>query len=146
MYKMKEINLSVIFTVLLFLVLPVHAYSGTLTVEISEIREINGQILIGLYDNADIFPIIGKAYKGVFLKVEEKAIKYTFSDIPNGAYAIAVVHDINNNGKLDKNLFGIPIEGYGFSNNATATFGAPSFDKAEFHLNGTYTAKIKMKY
>lgn len=143
---MKRINLPVIFTVLLFLILPVYTYSGTIAVEIQEIKEINGQILIGLYDNADTFPIIGKAYKGVLLKVEEKAIQYTFSDIPNGDYAIAVVHDINNNGKLDKNLFGIPIESYGFSNNAAATFGAPSFDKAKFHLNGTYTVKIKMKY
>jgi uncharacterized protein (DUF2141 family) len=146
MNKMKAVNLAVIFTVLILLVFPLQANSGTLTVEISELYEINGQILIGLYHNAETFPNMGKAYKGVFLKVEEKAIKYTFSDIPNGTYAIAVIHDINNNSKLDKNLFGKPIEGYGFSNNATAAFGAPSFEEAEFHLDGPYTAQIKMKY
>ena len=40
-----------------------------------------------------------------------------FNDIPPGTYAIAVFHDENANGKLDKNFLGIPCEGYGASNN-----------------------------
>jgi uncharacterized protein (DUF2141 family) len=40
------------------------------------------------------------------------------------------------NGKLDTNVLGIPTEGYGFSNDAWAWFGAPSFKAASFTYDG----------
>jgi hypothetical protein len=45
-------------------------------------------------------------------------------------------HGENSNGKLDTNLLGIPTEGYGFSNNATALIGTPSFSDASFFYKG----------
>jgi len=48
----------------------------------------------------------------------------------------AVVHDENMDGKLDTNWVGIPTEGYGFSNDAKATLGPPSFSAASFLYNG----------
>ncbi|MCF8413904.1 MAG: DUF2141 domain-containing protein, partial [Melioribacteraceae bacterium] len=49
-----------------------------------------------------------------------------------GEYAIKCYHDVNENRELDTNFFGIPSEDYGFSNNAPATFGPPSFEQAAF--------------
>lgn len=49
---------------------------------------------------------------------------------------MAVVHDENTNGKLDTNWIGIPAEGYGFSNDAKALLGAPSFSDASFLYDG----------
>ena len=46
------------------------------------------------------------------------------------------IHDENMNGKLDANAPGIPKEGYGFSNDVKALFGAPSFSAANFQYNG----------
>ena len=43
-------------------------------------------------------------------------------------------HDENGNGEFDTNLFGFPLENYGFSNNARAIFGPPAYDKAAFRL------------
>ena len=40
------------------------------------------------------------------------------------------------NGKLETNLLGIPTEGYGFSNDAKALIGAPSFAAASFRYDG----------
>jgi uncharacterized protein (DUF2141 family) len=40
------------------------------------------------------------------------------------------------NGKLDTNWLGIPIEGYGFSNDAKGLFGAPSYSAARFAYDG----------
>jgi len=39
-------------------------------------------------------------------------------------------------GKLDTDRMGIPTEGYGFSNDAKALMGAPSFDAASFPFDG----------
>ena len=56
-------------------------------------------------------------------------------DLPEGEYAIAVYQDLNHNQQLDTNMFGVPTEAYGFSNNIRPKFRAPSFDEAKFTLN-----------
>lgn len=74
----------------------------------------------------------------MFMKVRDKQARCDFEDIPPGTYALAVVHDENMNGKLDTNLLGIPKEGYGFSNDAKALLGAPTFSAASFPYDGQY--------
>ncbi len=143
---MKKYSLSLLVTTLTFFISIVHAQTGTITVVVSGLKDMNGQISIGLYASKDGFPEKGKEYKGKEVRVTEKTINYSFKDIPDGTYAIAVFHDSNNNGILDKNFLGIPKEGNGFSNNVEATFGPTSFEKAKFKLNGAFTAKIEMQY
>jgi uncharacterized protein (DUF2141 family) len=56
-----------------------------------------------------------------------------------------VVHDENGDDELEKNIFGFPKEGLGFSNDASISFGPPSFSKASFPMgkkNKTITVKI----
>ncbi|MCD4719336.1 MAG: DUF2141 domain-containing protein [Desulfobacula sp.] len=55
--------------------------------------------------------------------------------LPYGEYAIKVYHDENGNHELDTRIFGIPVERYGFSNNARGTFGPPEYEEALFNLN-----------
>jgi uncharacterized protein (DUF2141 family) len=65
-----------------------------------------------------------------------------------GAYAISVVDDINANMEMDKNFFGIPKEGFGFSNNASPRgMRPPSFEDAKLTVSqtGARTA-IDLKY
>ncbi|MCP4176305.1 MAG: DUF2141 domain-containing protein [bacterium] len=140
---MKTSIISIIVTI--FIASTAFAQSGKITVYISGIKKTKGQLVIGLYNNKNTFPKLNKAYKSVFLNVNRDNIKYIFSDVPNGDYAIAVFHDKNSDGKLDRDLLGIPEEGYGFSNNVLGTDRPPHFDKAKFKLDGSYTSKIKMK-
>ena len=72
-------------------------------------------------------------------------MSYTFPELEEGKYAVAVFHDENKNGKLDKNYLGIPTEVYGFSNNARRTFSAPSFEEAEVNLKSDLTISIVLK-
>ena len=64
--------------------------------------------------------------------------------IPKGIYAVAVMHDENNNGKMDTNFLGIPKEGYCVSKNATGFMSAPSFSDAKFELNTATVLNLKM--
>ena len=73
-------------------------------------------------------------FRNAVLSVDGAVASTTFHDLPCGIYAISSYHDVNGNGKLDSNLFGIPNEPYGFSNNAKAVFGPPDFDAASFRL------------
>jgi uncharacterized protein (DUF2141 family) len=50
--------------------------------------------------------------------------------VPPGRYALVALHDENSNHKLDRNMFNIPKEGFGFSNNPKVFLSPPSFDTA----------------
>lgn len=50
--------------------------------------------------------------------------------LPDGPLAISLFQDANANGRLDMNALGIPVEPYGFSNNAAGRFGPPRFEQA----------------
>lgn len=119
-------------------------FASDINIDISNIKSNTGNIMIGLFNSKDTF--LTSKFKALKIKAQVGSIKAKFENIPNGTYAIALYHDENLNNKLDKNLFHIPKEGYGFSNNAKPFFGPPKFDKAQFKLDGNYHAQINMKY
>jgi uncharacterized protein (DUF2141 family) len=62
-------------------------------------------------------------------------------------YAIVVHHDENNDNVFQKGAFGIPEEGYGFSNDVHPKFSAPSFGDCKFHYDaGRVALNIAMQY
>jgi len=70
---------------------------------------------------------------------------YTFEieDLPQGEYAISVVHDENANGKLDFGGMG-PTEGYGFSNNPNAMYGPAPYNEAKFIFSESTAFTVKL--
>jgi uncharacterized protein (DUF2141 family) len=69
-----------------------------------------------------------------------------FDDLPSGAWAVALFHDENRNGRLDT-LLGIPREGFGFSRNPPIRFGPPRFSAARFSLTtGDSAQRVQLKY
>jgi|SRR5271166_376698 len=54
--------------------------------------------------------------------------------LPPGRYAVVVLHDENQNQKLDRNFLNVPKEGFGFSNNPRVMLTAPGFDTAAFEV------------
>jgi uncharacterized protein (DUF2141 family) len=64
--------------------------------------------------------------------------------LPQGTYAIAVFHDTNSNGKLDRNWFYYPTEPFGFSNSASTNFGPPTFESAAIAVEKDMTVEIKL--
>jgi uncharacterized protein (DUF2141 family) len=57
-----------------------------------------------------------------------------WDNLPPGDYGVAVIHDENRNAKLDRNLIGIPKEGFGFANNPHVGLSAPRFQAAIVHV------------
>ena len=107
-----------------------------LSVKITNIKT-NGKILfVGLYRISDEFPELTKTWKNAKVKSHRQESIIEF-DVPFGDYAIAVFHDLNGNGRLDKNLFGYPSEAFGFSNNIKPVFKSPDFSEClySFHQN-----------
>jgi len=107
-------------------------------VNVLNIRNSTGNVACALFDSPDGFPneFLRYATNIMAIKIRHTQARCDFLSIPPGTYALAVVHDENMNGKLDTNWLGIPKEGYGFSNNAKAILGAPSFSAASFPYDG----------
>jgi uncharacterized protein (DUF2141 family) len=113
------------------------SFSADLSIQIDKLQSTNGNLMIALYDNAANFPL--KPVQARKLPVQQGEQQLQFKDLPTGDYAVAVYHDANSNGQIDKNEIGIPTEGYGFSNNAAGKKGPPSFDDAKISFNDTAT-------
>ncbi len=122
------------------------AENYNLTVKVTGIEGVEGQISIGLYNSEESYPLEDKVFKGGNVLVKGNIATYIFEQIPTGIYAIAILHDENMNGKMDKGLFGIPKEGYAFSNNVFGTFDSPKFDAVAFEIITDKTIEIKIKY
>lgn len=121
--------------------------ANDITVEVTNLLNTNGKLSIGLYNkNDDTFANMSKYYKSVNLKIDDSKVIYRFKNIPNGTYAVAVVHDENENKELDKNFFGVPKEGYGFSNNIRPSFRGANFEESKFELMSNKNVVIKIGY
>ena len=107
-------------------------------VKILNIRNSTGRIACALFESPDGFPneYLHSAINFMVTKVSNKQARCDFQGIAPGTYAIVIVHDENMNSKLDTNWLGVPKEGYGFSNEAKAFLGAPSFSAASFPYDG----------
>ena len=131
--------------------IPAQGQSTTaLTIRVVGIRNGKGKIGIALFQNADGFPDnTSNALRQQSVNIDPTTLsaQVVFSDVPQGSYAVSVLHDENLNGKLDKNFVGIPKEGYGASNNPAKKRRAPTFDEAKFSLNAPeQTIEIKLIY
>jgi len=122
----------------LLLFTPTHPASlrkTNLKVEIQNVRVLEGTVHIALFRPGKDFPE-GKPLEGRRMEVASKSVQMMFSVEP-GNYAIAVYHDENGNGKMDKRMFGIPKEPYGFSNNFKPVMSVPKFSDCQFTVGAS---------
>lgn len=75
----------------------------------------------------------------------QKGVQKVTVQLPPGKYAVALIHDLNVNHKLDKNFIGMPKEFWGMSNNPHATIKAPPIEKAMFELNSDKEVEITLQ-
>ena len=102
--------------------------TGKLTIKITSIRNAEGNIRVAL--RSDENTIV--ASKIVEIDPKTLTAEAVFDNLAEGTYGVAVIHDENKNEKLDFNDSGMPIEGYGHSNNPAKRPGPPSFDETKF--------------
>ena len=106
----------------------------TLSVTIKDLRNRKGVLIFGVFSQADGFPNVEK--KSVYWEVRDASSEdLTFTThLPPGKYAASVLHDENRSGEMDKGFGGLPLEGYGVSNNPKPKMRAATFSEATFTL------------
>lgn len=130
--------------------LPTIALSqGSLTVKLSNFKGKASCIGVALYQESG-FLDEEQALLTDYLCNNDNLAESQFQivdGLPVGKYALAVFEDLNKNRKLDKNLTGIPIEPYVFSNNVGSKWSKPTFSAASFQLDiGTNHLDLELKY
>ena len=128
--------------------------ASELRVVIEGVRSDSGTIMVGLYDTSEGFAAAIKHSTeagllndkgrcvGMALRAVAGVESIVFADLPPRRYAVIVFHDENDNGRLDENAWGVPTEGYGFSNDAQGFLAAPSFDAAAVTLGDETASEI----
>ncbi|MDE3741129.1 DUF2141 domain-containing protein [Maribacter polysaccharolyticus] len=122
----------------------------SLTVKIDGLKNSEGSAIFALYNKEGSIP--DEKFKNYYIKKTVKIVGgkavCSFKNLQQGRYAIAVLHDENNNGKLDKKIMlPLPVEGIGFSNyTSIGLSNRPNFTKASFELDSDTTISVKMIY
>ena len=129
----------------------VSRWSHSVKVTIENISE-PGELHVAIYDSKGAFeqnhgekdgPAPG-IVDGLVVAVESSSFSHLF-ELPAGVYAAGVFHDLNANNRLDTNLFGVPKEQFGFSNNVVARSGPPSFEAASIQISSTASFSIQLR-
>lgn len=114
------------------------ASASDLTVTVDGIAKQQGSIMLGLFDEASYKG--DGAVDGASLKVESDSVTVTFEGLEPGEYAVRLYHDVNEDGEMNTNPFGIPTEPYAFSNDAKGRFGPAKWEDAKFAVDAEGTA------
>lgn len=134
---MKKFTLTIALLVSTFIV-----QAQTVTVTIDNVLNDKGNIMVALH-TADTF-LKGEGIKNAEVKATKGFMTITFKDIEPGSYAIMVLHDTNENKRMDFQANGMPMENFGTSNNVMA-MGPPQFKDAKFEVTDE-DVKLNIKF
>ena len=133
---------------MLLLLFPLFTYFATpqtVTITVSSSANKEAPIRLAVYASADDFatednPVASKVQQGGLSPVDMEL------QLPNdGDYVFAAYHDLNGNGKLDRNFLGVPTEPYGFPRTPPSKWRAPNFTEVCTKVDAGSTASIELK-
>jgi|EndMetStandDraft_6_1072998.scaffolds.fasta_scaffold14216_3 uncharacterized protein (DUF2141 family) len=111
---------------------------GDLTLTFPDLKAKTGQVMIAVYDSAQGWAS-GKPVRAASASAAAPTVKIVA--LPAGTYAVRAFQDVDDDGKMGKNPFGMPTEPFGFSNDAPVMMGPPSFDAAAFAVKAGANAQ-----
>lgn len=122
----------------------------SLTAKVIDLNNSKGTVIFSLYNKDGTIPDekFKKYYKTKTVSIIDKKAEVTFTNLPQGFYAVTVLHDENNNKKIDKKfMLPLPEEGVGFSNyDDFGLSNRPNFKNANFKLIKDATITVKVIY
>lgn len=132
---------------LLFISLTSFIQAQETSVKITGIRSAKGNIILNVFKDNETY---NKEQPYKKLTFDKKAISngtlLINLTLEPGMYGITLLDDENGNGKIDKNLIGIPKEGFGFSNFFMEKLKKPTFDDFKVDLATPAKVDIRVKY
>ena len=103
-----------------------------------------GAVMVALYADEAAYES-GAPSRAARVDVAAGERAAVFENLPAGAYGMKAFHDVNGNGKMDVNPFGMPTEPFAFSNNAVGNMGPAKWDRARFDVSGATVQTIRIR-
>lgn len=119
------------------------AAAGDLRVMVSNVTGDAGSVIVRVYDRAERWlgdEVHLQQSQDVSSARQGDTVTFQLS-LPPGEYALSVFHDIDGDGRMARNFFGLPQEPAGLSNNAQPRFGPPKWRDARFELRAAPAAQ-----
>ncbi len=116
--------------------------NGSISAIVTNVAGTEGNVKFGLY-TAETFMKAEPDY-GIKAEILDGKAIAVFKNIPQGTYALLVMHDVNDNGKMDFDANGIPLESFGASGNGLS-YGPPSWQETKFDFTGDST-KMELRF
>ena len=111
-----------------------------LTLEVRGIENVAGKLYVAIYNSQETF--MKKPLAGFAVEVKDKVVSIPCKGLPANN---VLYQDENGNGKLDTGAFGIPVEKFGFSNDAEGVMGPPSYEKCSITFSEDTTLVVHLK-
>lgn len=108
----------------------------TLDITFTQIANPTGEIMLALFDSKQAYDSGAKPVRVLSIPVTGDTITATIPNVLHGRYGFKIVHDVNGDGAMNTNPFGMPIEPFAFSNNAVGNMGPASWEAAAFDIAG----------
>ena len=106
---------------------------GEIRVKVVGLRSDLGVLRFGLYNKKETFATEGGTVASGARPIRNGQSEFVIPNLPYGAYALIVGHDVNNDGKIDRNPFSPELKG--ISNYTGKILWFPDFDKGKFRLD-----------
>ena len=104
-----------------------------------------GMVMVALFDSAAAFDSdSGRPVATTAVRASGPVVA-VFENLPAGDYAMKAFHDVNGDGEMNTNPFGMPTEPYAFSNNAVGNMGPARWDRARFTVSGETAQTISIR-
>lgn len=119
---------------------------ATLTVKVEKVSPQGGDLRVAIYTERTWNDDNAKDVNDAIVPAKTGETIVTLSGIKPGFYGVKLFQDFNRNGQFDMNWFGLPLEKFGFSNDARPTFSQPPFAAAKFEVRpGENTITIHLQ-
>ena len=142
--KTLSFTLAPVAALMVAAVVAAPAFAADLTVAFPTAAP-QGKIMVAVFDTAETYGGHGQPAKVAMLDAAGGETRVTFDGLPDGDYAVRAFHDLNGDGKMNTNPFGMPTEPYAFSNNAVGNMGPAGWDRAKFAAAGAVVQTIDLK-
>jgi uncharacterized protein (DUF2141 family) len=110
------------------------AAPATLTLTFQGITQTTGEIRGQLFSSEAAYGGKGQAVIAFAIPVTGASASTVIPDLAPGRYAVKSFHDVDGDGKMGTNPFGMPTEPYAFSNDAKGAFGPAAWAEAAFEV------------
>ena len=103
-----------------------------------------GRVMVALYDSEAAWNA-NRPVARARVDAAGEPVAAVFEDLPPVDYGAKSFHDVDGDGEMDINPFGMPTEPYAFSNNAVGNMGPASWSRARFAVSGDVAQTIVLR-